>query len=47
MVGLNSTYPIGIDIGKNNIYAAQLKENRKGLVVRGLVHREYDRSDKC
>jgi len=42
MVALNSKYPIGIDIGKNNIYAAQLKENRRGLVVRGLVHREYE-----
>ena len=41
MVTLNSTYPIGIDIGKNNIYAAQLKENRRGLEIRGLVHREY------
>jgi type IV pilus assembly protein PilM len=42
MLSLNSTYPIGIDIGKNNIYAAQLKENRRGPVVRGLVHREYE-----
>ena len=41
MVTLNSKYPIGIDIGKNNIYAAQFKENRQGLVIRGLVHREY------
>ena len=41
MVALNSSYPIGIDIGKNNIYAAQLKKNRQGLVIRGLVHREY------
>ena len=41
MVSLNSKYPIGIDIGKNNIYAAQFKENRQGLVIRGLVHREY------
>jgi type IV pilus assembly protein PilM len=41
MVALNSRYPIGIDIGKNNIYAAQLKENRQGLMIRGLVHREY------
>jgi type IV pilus assembly protein PilM len=41
LVTLTSTYPIGIDIGKNNIYAAQLKENRQGLVIRGLVHREY------
>jgi type IV pilus assembly protein PilM len=42
MLNLNSKYPIGIDIGKNNIYAAQLKENRRGLVIRGLVHREYE-----
>jgi type IV pilus assembly protein PilM len=42
MLSLNSSYPIGIDIGKNNIYAAQVKENRRGLVVRGLVHREYE-----
>ena len=41
MLSLNSKYPIGIDIGKNNIYAAQLKENRHGLAIRGLVHREY------
>ena len=41
MIALNSKYPIGIDIGKNNIYAAQLKENRQGLEIRGLVHREY------
>ena len=41
MVSLNSKYPIGIDIGKNNIYAAQFKENRQGLVIRGLVHRQY------
>jgi type IV pilus assembly protein PilM len=42
MLSLNNKYPIGIDIGKNNIYAAQLKENRRGLVVRGLVHQEYE-----
>ena len=42
MVALNSKYPIGIDIGKNNIYAAQLKETRRGLVIRGLAHREYE-----
>jgi type IV pilus assembly protein PilM len=42
MVALNSKYPIGIDIGRNNIYAAQLKENRGSLVVRGLVHQEYE-----
>jgi type IV pilus assembly protein PilM len=37
----NTKYPIGIDIGNRNIYAAQLKENKQGLVVSGLVHREY------
>ena len=42
MLSLNTKYPIGIDIGSNNIYAAQLKENKQGLVVRGLVHREYE-----
>lgn len=41
MLDLNTKYPIGIDIGNHNIYAAQLKENKQGLVVSGLVHREY------
>ncbi len=41
MLSLNTKYPLGIDIGNSNIYAAQLKENKHGLVVRGLVHREY------
>jgi len=41
MLNLNYTYPIGIDIGNSNIYAAQLKETKQGLTVRGLVHREY------
>jgi len=41
MLNLNSTYPIGIDIGNSNIYAAQLKESKQGLTVRGLAHCEY------
>lgn len=41
MFRLNSTYPIGLDIGNSNIYAAQLREDKQGLTVRGLVHREY------
>jgi type IV pilus assembly protein PilM len=41
MVSFNSRYPIGIDIGNSNIYAAQLREDKQGLMVRGLVHREY------
>jgi type IV pilus assembly protein PilM len=32
-------YPIGIDIGNQNIYAVQLKETRQGLAIRGMVHR--------
>ncbi len=41
MLDLNTKYPIGLDIGNHNIYAAQLRENKQGIVVRGLVHREY------
>ena len=36
MLKLKSTYPIGIDIQNQHIYAAQFKNSRKGLVVRGL-----------
>jgi len=39
MINLKSIYPIGIDIGHENIYAAQVKPTRKGLAVRGMVHR--------
>ena len=38
MLTLKSTYPIGLDIGRHHIYAAQFKESRNGLVVRGLWH---------
>ena len=39
MLKLKSTYPIGLDIGKRHIYAAQIKNSRKGLVVRGVWHK--------
>ncbi|MGD8372354.1 MAG: pilus assembly protein PilM [Syntrophobacterales bacterium] len=42
MLKFGSKYPIGIDIGNRNIYAAQLKENRQGLVIRAFLHREFD-----
>jgi len=42
MFKLKFTYPIGIDICNRDIYAAQLKQTRHGLAVRGLVHRELD-----
>jgi type IV pilus assembly protein PilM len=38
MINLGSTYPIGIDIHRHNIYAVQLKKTRDGLAVRGLAH---------
>jgi len=42
MVTLKSTYPIGIDIGSQNIYATQLKKTRQGFEVRGLVHQKLE-----
>jgi len=42
MLKLKSTYPIGLDIGNQHIYAAQLKESRQGFSVRGLWHRELN-----
>jgi type IV pilus assembly protein PilM len=44
MLNFNSKYPIGIEIGNHNIYAAQLKQNQQGLVVRGVVHQEFEGS---
>lgn len=41
-LNLKAIYPVGIDIGSNNIYAAQLKKNRQDLVARGFVHRECE-----
>ena len=42
MFNFMSKYPIGIDIGSQNIYAAQLKQTRGGFAVRGLVHQKLE-----
>jgi len=42
MFNFNFKYPIGIDIGAQHIYAAQLKHIRQGFAVRGLMHQELD-----
>jgi type IV pilus assembly protein PilM len=46
MFNLRSTYPIGIDLSDQSIYAVQLKETRQGLAVRGLAHREFELGDE-
>ena len=43
MLELKSTYPIGLDIGNHHIYAAQFKESRHGLAVRGFWHKRLNR----
>ena len=45
MMNLNERYPIGIDIGNRNVYAAQLKKTGQGFTVRALFHRELDRDN--
>jgi len=40
MLNLTTRYPIGIDIGAQDIYAAQLKDTKRGLKIRGLAHRQ-------
>jgi len=51
MLTLKSTYPIGLDIGQHHIYAAQFKQSRQGLAVRGLWHTrlngEFDDPDNA
>lgn len=42
MLDLRFRYPIGIDIGDQYVYAAQLRPDRDGLAVRGLWRREFD-----
>lgn len=42
MFDLRFRYPIGIDIGDQYIYAAQLKPDQEGIAVRGLWRREFD-----
>ena len=38
MLKLKSKFPIGLDIGKDHIYAAQLKKNGQKFAIRGLWH---------
>ncbi|MBT8367798.1 MAG: pilus assembly protein PilM [Deltaproteobacteria bacterium] len=42
MLKLKSTYPIGLDIGNQHIYAAQFKKSRHGLAVRGMWHKKLN-----
>lgn len=41
MLNLKYTYPIGIDIDGQDIYAVQLRETRQGLAIRGLAHGQF------
>lgn len=43
MFFLKERYPIGIDISNDDLYAAQFRETRQGLVLGGLFHRELTR----
>lgn len=40
MPKLRSIYPIGIDITDHDVYAAQIRDSRRGPAIRGLFHRE-------
>ena len=46
MLKIKSPYPIGLDIGKDHIYAAQLKKSGKNLAIRGLWHKSLDGDSK-
>jgi type IV pilus assembly protein PilM len=39
MLKVKPPYPIGLDIGKDHICAAQFKKSREGLAIRGLWHK--------
>ena len=45
MFRLKPTYPIGIDIGTHDIFAVQVAENRQGVGIRELMHREVQVND--
>jgi type IV pilus assembly protein PilM len=45
MLGLKEKYPIGIDIGDQNVYAAQFQKNRQKISVRELFHRPLDNGE--
>ncbi len=46
MIKLKSPYPIGLDIGKDHIYAAQFKKNGQKLAIRGLWHKSLNGASK-
>lgn len=45
MFKLKPTYPIGIDIGTHDIFAVQIAENRQGVEIREMMHREVQGND--
>jgi type IV pilus assembly protein PilM len=46
MLKFKSPYPIGLDIGKDHIYAAQLKKSGQKLAIRGLWHKSLNGASK-
>ena len=46
MLRLKSQYPIGLDIGKDHIYAAQLRKSGKKLAIRALWHKSLNGDTK-
>jgi type IV pilus assembly protein PilM len=46
MLNRRSISPIGIDMGHQNIYAAQLRPARQGFHVRGLFHRRIEEAEE-
>jgi len=40
MLNLKISYPIGIDINGNDLYATQFRHSRRGPVLKGILHRE-------
>ena len=46
MLKVKSPYPIGLDIGKDHIYAAQFKKSGQKLAIRGLWHKSLNGASK-
>jgi type IV pilus assembly protein PilM len=46
MLKVKSKYPIGLDISKDHISAAQFKKSREGLAIRGLWHKSLNGASK-
>jgi type IV pilus assembly protein PilM len=42
MLKVKSPYPIGLDIGKDHVYAAQLKKSGQKLAIRALWHKNLN-----